>query len=1595
MKQQQLNQHVKINFFLKFLCYLKTFLNEKQPLFTLNNMYCFTKKIIRMDFVLSNKKFPIPTICLLFTLTIITQFTQAQNCAVNAGVDQTICITSALNLTGMIGLPQSNPAVVAWSQISGPSSVTFATPNAVNSNVTGYAPGNYVFQLSNKCADNINATDFVVVTVLPEPPTSLAGADVTQCSNSPVVLTANPVTSPNVGTWSATPSGGTFSPNVNTANATYTPPAGSATYTLTWTISNGFCTKSDNMLINVVSPTLPVNAGPDITLGCAGSCVTMAGSDPGLAPPQGGFWSLVSGPNTPVITNPTSKSTTVCGLQPGSYTLRWTVSGTCGSGFDDMVINVTNIFDAPISADGYLEVNCTTPRSNTAILQGTPLTAGETGIWTITSGQTGVTFSPNANTASVTVTGVATSSSDYVFKWTKTNAAGCTAAGTHYLRASSSIVSITTPANQTLACDATSTTFNISWSYPASGYLNSAPSLVSYPVGGNTALISKTNEAYNATVDQTFATVGMNVPGVYVYKVLYFNNCETAIRNIAITVSRTPGAVNAGSDIVLPCNTLSANPIGSSTSIGAGYAMNWTQVSGPNTATLAGTSTLSLGMSGMVQGVYKMRLSVSGGASCPSKTDDMLVTVTQSVPTIATAGVNATICYGNYQLAANTPNAVETGTWTVSPSAGISFIPNANTPNAKISGMLASTVYTLTWTVTNACGSKTATQVLTTTATQSPPIPDANIDQCVFGSGTLTAPLVGSAPAGSTITWAALDAGSSVTPSNTQNTTATITGANGSYRFIYTLSKAGCTSLSDTVVVTKSSVVVSNAGADISICAATVPANTTLAATAAAGGAWAQISGPTTATITTATSATSTVTNLAAGVYEFEWRIKNGVCSDVVDIMQIKVTQAPTVANAGPDQSICNGGYNTVVTLAGNNPSVGTGYWQIVSAPGGSYAITIVNPLLYNTTVTPGWTQGTYKLVWTTTNGTGCANSTDTMVVNMGVFAYAGGSTSLCNVTNTLLFGDVNTTGTWSYVSGPAGSIITTNSTNTATVSGLTTGVTTPNVYVYKYTLPAIGACPSTSSNYNITNYPKPSQANAGADVQLCFNQNTVTLTGNTPTAGTGVWVLESGPNTPTAGTANGNAVDTVLNNIVPGLYSYQYQINTDGACIASVDKVQIVKEIPANAKPDIRVCNATSVNLNATAAIINTAVWSYISGPAGSSITSVNAPNTSVTGMVPGTYTYRWTISSPAGLGCAVNSDDVQVIIDAPVTGMNAGLDTTFCQGTVNPFTIGTAAQGGITYSWASASLLSNAAIAQPQFTGVNNAGTYTYTVKGTIGSCEAFDQVNIVIKPKPITAFSITSPGCNGVLTLASVVGGSTYSWNFGANASPSTASTAGPHTVTWSTTSTKTVKLIVTSANGCADSSSVTFTPACALPITLTKFSTAWQSNTPQITWQVENAINFKNFILQRSFDGVNFNKIATLDYIDNKKDYQYLDNGLINLNGKIFYRLIMVDIDGRTSYSEIKNLVAIQKSEVMVYPNPFTVQVEVLVNVVKIRERVEVALYKDDGRLLLTKQQTLNRGNNTITLANLSIFPEGLYLLKITREDGVSTKKLIKN
>ncbi|RQO29628.1 hypothetical protein DBR32_15680, partial [Taibaiella sp. KBW10] len=61
-----------------------------------------------------------------------------------------------------------------------------------------------------------------------------------------------------------------------------------------------------------------------------------------------------------------------------------------------------------------------------------------------------------------------------------------------------------------------------------------------------------------------------------------------------------------------------------------------------------------------------------------------------------------------------------------------------------------------------------------------------------------------------------------------------------------------------------------------------------------------------------------------------------------------------------------------------------------------------------------------------------------------------------------------------------------------------------------------------------------------------------------------------------------------------------------------------------------------------------------------------------------------------------------------------------------------------------------------------------------------------------------------------------------------------------------------------------------------------------------------LQFSHFELERSQDGLNFNKIATVAYT-NQQDYTSYDKTISSLNDKVYYRLKMVDNDGSSKLS----------------------------------------------------------------------------------------------
>ncbi|MEM1326336.1 MAG: PKD domain-containing protein, partial [Bacteroidota bacterium] len=109
------------------------------------------------------------------------------------------------------------------------------------------------------------------------------------------------------------------------------------------------------------------------------------------------------------------------------------------------------------------------------------------------------------------------------------------------------------------------------------------------------------------------------------------------------------------------------------------------------------------------------------------------------------------------------------------------------------------------------------------------------------------------------------------------------------------------------------------------------------------------------------------------------------------------------------------------------------------------------------------------------------------------------------------------------------------------------------------------------------------------------------------------------------------------------------------------------------------------------------------------------------------------------------------------------------------------------------------------------NSTTSYSLTVTDGAG-CEDADTVQVTVKPNPDATVN-NQTICSGetvTFTAPNNPNGTTYAWDFGANASPATATGPGPHNVTYSipiaqnSNSSATVTLTAT-LNGCEDTDS----------------------------------------------------------------------------------------------------------------------------------------------------------------------------------------------
>jgi hypothetical protein len=307
----------------------------------------------------------------------------------------------------------------------------------------------------------------------------------------------------------------------------------------------------------------------------------------------------------------------------------------------------------------------------------------------------------------------------------------------------------------------------------------------------------------------------------------------------------------------------------------------------------------------------------------------------------------------------------------VTTTGGSSYSWSNSLGSSATASITTAGTYTVTATGANGC---TATSSITITQDIASPAAPSGTGGAVCSTGTV---MISATPgAGETIDWYAASSGGSVLSSGsgvTSFTTPSISTTTTYYAEARNTTTA-CVSASRTAVTATVDVQsVAAAGADQSLCNTSI---FTMAAVPTAGtGVWTIISGS--ASITSSASATTSITAVPSNSsVTLRWTETNGTCSSSTDEVIIRNNALATISNAGADQSLCN---TAQFTLAGNNPSLGTGAWSLIGSSGSA---SITNSSLRTSTITsvPENTGG-ITLRWTITN-VSCVSTDEVIIRN-------------------------------------------------------------------------------------------------------------------------------------------------------------------------------------------------------------------------------------------------------------------------------------------------------------------------------------------------------------------------------------------------------------------------------------------------------------------------------------------------------------------------------------------------------------------------------------------------------------------------------------
>ncbi len=778
------------------------------------------------------------------------------------------------------------------------------------------------------------------------------------------------------------------------------------------------------------------------------------------------------------------------------------------------------------------------------------------------------------------------------------------------------------------------------------------------------------------------------------------NGCGAVAATQIVTVNplATPGTISGTPVVCVGATTsLSASGTGGGTWSSTNPANGTVTTSGVVAGIAAGTTTISYTVTNSCGPVAATQVVTINPLATPGTISGTLSVCTGATTALAASGTGG-----------GTWSSTNTGVGTVSSGGVVAGLTNGTT--------------TISYTVTNSCGSVAATAVVTVNTT--PTALTGTFSVCVGFTTTLN-----STPSGGS--WSSSNAGLAAVGSGT----GAVTGiAAGTPTITYTM-PGGCFAVHQVTVSTAPTTITGT----LSVCTGST---TTLSSTPS-GGTW--------------TSSSSGVASVGTG---------SGIVA------------GNTVGTANITYTVTGGCYNTAQVTVNLTPNAITGVFAICTGAtttlnctpsGGTWSCS--NPAIgsigSSSGVVSGLTTGTENITYTLPGG---CFSIQNVTINTSPTAITGTATVCTGATTTL--NCTPTSGVW--ITGGAGNatvgsgsgIVTgvtagtefvtyTLTTGCYTVRQVTVnttpGATTGTFSICNGTATTLSSSPSggtwTSSNSGIAPIGSSSGiatgVASGTNVMTytltggCFTTHTFTVTAN-PSAITGTLTVCTGSattlsSTPTGGTWTtggfGNATvgsgSGIVSGVTAGTENITYTIS--GGCFSTT--IVTVNNSPSAITGTFTVCVGLNTTLNSTPS-----GGSWSSGDVTKA--TVGSGTGGVTGVSAGVVNISYTLSS----GCFAMQPVTVTTTPGAISGVSA-----LCAGTSTTLT--DPASGG---TWSSSSpAVGTVGSSSGVVTGIA-VGTTTITY--ALGSgCFATHPVTVTTSPGAISGSATVCTGANTTLTCS----------------------------------------------------------------------------------------------------------------------------------------------------------------------------------------------------------------------------------------------------